>query len=89
MTHDHSRPGRAAQLATMALIRAIIADDRAAIRRAAVAGGCPACNAVAVATYGFTLVLWSTGQPAMTPEIASAILAVVEATEAELRSAPN
>ena len=50
--HDHSRPGRGAQLATMRLLRAILADDRTAIRRAAVAGGCPACTAVAVAAYG-------------------------------------
>ena len=44
--HDHSRPNRAAQLAAMTLMHALIADDRAAIRRAAVAGGCPACTAV-------------------------------------------
>jgi hypothetical protein len=80
--HDHSRPGRAAQLAAMALMRAIIADDRAALRRAAIAGGCGPCNAVAAATWVFALA-------APTPELARAVLAAVEVTEAELRSAPN
>jgi hypothetical protein len=87
--HDHSRPGRGAQLATVQLLRAILADDRTAIRRAAVAGGCPACTAVAVAAYGLTLVQSFTGQPAITPELARAVLAAVEVTEAELRAAPN
>ena len=87
--HDHSRPNRAAQLATMALMHALIADDRDAIRRAAIAGGCPACNAVAAATWGLAFVQSATGQPGMTPELASVVLAAVEVTERELRSAGN
>lgn len=82
--HDHTRPGRAAQLAAMAMIRALLADDKTAIRRAAVAGGCPACNTVAVASW----VLTASGR-GMTPERARAILAAVEATEVILRAEGN
>ena len=87
--HDHSRPNRAAQKAVMALVRALVADDRAAIHRAAIAGGCPACNAVAVAAWWVTFALALAGQPAMTPEFGRVILAAVEVTERELRSALN
>ncbi len=88
--HDHSRPNRAAQKAAMALMRALLADDQAAVRRAAIAGGCPACNAVAVATWGMALVQTIAGQQSgMTPELGRVVLAWVEATESEMRAAPN
>lgn len=71
----------------MALMRALVADDRAAIRRAAIAGGCPACNVVAVATWWWAFTQTLTGLPA--PELARIVLAAVEVTEAEMRAAPN
>ena len=85
--HDHVRPNRAAQLATLALFRAALDGDRAAIRKAAIAGGCGSCNAVSATWFGITVVQ---SLPGMTPELAeSAIRAAVEATEREMRSAGN
>ena len=88
--HDHSRPNRAAQLATLHLARAILADDRPAIRRAAIAGGCPSCNAVAAMTFGFALASTLAGERVgVSRELAGVMLATVDAAEGEIRSAGN
>jgi hypothetical protein len=84
--HDHSRPDRAAQLAAVRLVGALLADDRPAIRDAA-ATGCGACTAVAAASLMFTLTSELGGTK---PErLAAALLPLVGVAERELRSAPN
>ena len=91
MTGDHARPDTADMRAVLATARAILAGaDHGTAHAAAATGTCPACTTVAGISFGISLAATLAGeQIGVSPELASAMLAAVEATENELRAAGN
>jgi hypothetical protein len=88
--HDHARPGLADMRAALATARAVLLGDDPAAHAAASAGSCPACTAMAGISFGITLGSIMAGDPAFVSEpVRGAMLAAVDAAEAELRAAPN
>jgi hypothetical protein len=76
--------------AALDLARAMLADDKPAIRRAAGDAACPACVAVAVASFGFTLVSVFAGEQAfMSEQTRARLLAAIDAAQAELDGMAN
>jgi hypothetical protein len=88
--HDHARPDTADMRAALVVARAILdgADDTA--RQAAGSGSCPACTAVAGISYGITMGSTLAGDTGFVSEpVRLAMLAMIDATEAELRGSAN
>ncbi len=91
MTHDHDRPDTADMRAALATARAILdGADHGATHQAAEGGSCAACVAVAGIAYGTTLASTMAGDTGfMSEPVRLALLAAVDATEAELRGSAN
>ena len=88
--HDHARPGIADQRASLTVARAVLNADPDAAHQAAGTGSCEACTVIAAAQYGFALVAQFTGHRMFVSEgLRVQLLAVVDATEAELDAGPN
>ena len=88
--HDHARPDLADQRAALATARAVLNGDPEAAHDAAGSGSCEACTVIAAAQFGFALVAQFTGERMFVSEgLRVQLLAVVDATERELNSAPN
>ena len=88
--HEHARPGLDDMRASLAVARAILLRDDRAAHAAASAGSCPACTVMAGVSFGITLGSIMAGDPAFVSEpVRAALLAAVDAAEAELRAAPN
>ena len=87
--HEHDRPDQAAMLAALDLTEAILTTDEPATRQAA-SGGCPACTAIAAASFGITLASTMAGDKMFTSEpVRLALLDAVQAARDELRAAGN
>jgi hypothetical protein len=91
MTHDHDRPGIPDQQAALRAYRVLLTTaDLAAVHQAATGTGtCPACTVVAAVTFAHTLASELAGAGFTQGHLAARLLAVVQATEAELRRAGN
>ena len=88
--HDHARPGQADLRAVLNTARAILTGDDQAAHQAAAAGTCPACTTVAATSFGFSLAATLAGeQLGVSRQLAAAMLAAVQAAQAELDAAPN
>jgi hypothetical protein len=89
MTHEH-RPDLAAQLAGIAVTRAILTGADADAHQAAADAPCPACAAIAAASLVMAIASTLAGEAMfMSEELRRVFLAAVDAAEAELRSAGN
>jgi hypothetical protein len=87
--HDH-RPGIADMKAALTVTRAVLGGADETAHEAAGGGSCPACVAVAAASYGITLASTMAADTGFVSEpVREALLAAVDATERELDSAPN
>jgi hypothetical protein len=88
--HEH-RPGLADQRAVLATARLILTGaDHGTAHAAAATGTCPACTAVAGISFGISLAATLAGeQIGVSQELASAMLAAVDAAEGAVRSAGN
>ncbi len=90
MTCDHARPDLADQRASLAVARAVLNADPGAAHQAAGTGSCEACTVIAALQLGFALVAQFTGQRMLVSEgLRVQLLAVVDATQAELDAAAN
>ena len=88
--HDHARPGRADQLAALATLRAVLTGDDPGAHDAAASGACPACTAIAVASFAAAHLSTLAGDTVLVGEPTRYVmLAAVDAAEAELRAAFN
>ncbi len=88
--HGHARPGTADMRAALAVARAILTGDDPAAHDAAASGTCLACTTVAAVSFGFSLTATLAGeQIGLSRQLATTMLAAVQATEAELRAAGN
>jgi hypothetical protein len=88
--HDHTRPGPADMRAALAVTRAILIRDDPGAHAAASAGSCPACTAIAAASFGIAIASTIAGDATLVSEpVRLAALAAVDAAEGELRSAGN
>jgi hypothetical protein len=88
--HEHARPGLDDMRAALATARAILLGDDPGAHAAAGSGSCPACTAMAGISFGITLGSIALGDAAFVSEpVRGAMLAAVDAAEAELRAAPN
>ena len=84
------RPDLAAQLAGIAVTRAILTGADADAHEAASAAPCPACAAIAAASLVMAIASTLAGeQMFVSEELRRAMLAAVDAAGAELRSAGN
>jgi hypothetical protein len=86
---EHHRPGMGAQLATLAVARAVLAGDSEQAAVATLAAPCTACLAIAAVQLGFTLAVVIAGEQHVTPALHRAFLTAIETAERELRAAPN
>ena len=96
MTSDHARPGPADMRAALATARAVLSGADEAAHEAAQGGSCPACTTKAAVSFGFALASTMASvaaeqkaPPMISPEVAAAMLAAVDAADAELRSSGN
>lgn len=88
--HEHARPGLDDMRAALRVVRAQLTGDDPAAHAAAAAGTCPACTTLAATSFGITLGSIALGDAAFVSEpVRGAMLAAVDAAEAELRAAPN
>jgi hypothetical protein len=89
--HDHARPSIADQRAALTACRALVIGADADAHEAADAGGsCAACVALAGISYVCTVVSTLLGDEMFLSErTRSVILAAIDGTEDELRSAGN
>jgi len=88
--HDHARPARADQLAALAILRAVLTGDDPGAHDAAASGACPACTAIAVATFAVAFQSTLAGDTVLVGEPTRYVmLAAIDDTEAELRAAWN
>jgi hypothetical protein len=88
---DHDRPSLADHRTALLATRAILdGADLKAAHEAAEGGSCAACVATAGISYGLTLASTAAGDTAfMSEPVRLALLALVDATLAELDAAPN
>ena len=88
--HDHDRPDTADMRAALATTRAILNGADHDAHQAAESGSCAACTAMAGISYGTTLASTMAGDTGfMSEPVRLALLAAVDATEAELRGSAN
>lgn len=88
--HDHARPDTADMRAVLATARAILDGADRTAAQAAGSGSCAVCVAVAGISFGITLASTVAGDKGFVSEpVRLALLAAVDATEAELGAAPN
>jgi hypothetical protein len=87
MTSDHERtPSRQDMLAALAIARAVVPGNGDAHEAA---GDCPACTALAAASFGLSVCSTMAGEKLVSERMIAAWLAAVDAAERELRSAGN
>jgi RNA polymerase subunit RPABC4/transcription elongation factor Spt4 len=89
--HDHTRPALAAQRATLAIARAVLADNPDAAIAAAATVPCPVCLALTMTHYwiGVAAVIDGDRTAFVTEQVHRKILATIQTTEADLRAAGN
>ena len=92
--HAHPRPCPADLLAALAVTRVVLQEGGSGHAEAHAAatghGICPACTAVAAASFGIALASTMAGDKTFTSEpVRLALLAEVDAAEQELGSASN
>jgi hypothetical protein len=76
--------------AALATARAILTGDDPAAHQTAASGACTACTTVAALSFGFNLTATLAGeQVGLSRQLASTMLAAVQAAEADLRAAGN
>jgi hypothetical protein len=86
----HSHPATSDQLATLAANRAILTGASFEVQHhAAASGDCPACTAVAAATFGIAIAQQLAGAGFVNGPLAPQLLTLISDTEAELRRAQN
>jgi hypothetical protein len=91
VTHDHDRAGVRTQLAALAVTRAILLGDTQAAAVATAGATCTVCLPMTIAHLAIGLaaeVCGETGWP-IPEELRARMLAAIQATECELRGAPN
>lgn len=89
--HDHARPDTADMRASLAAARAILdGASHATAHQAAQTGTCPACTAIAGISFVIATASTLAGDKVFVSEpVRQAMLAAVDAAEAELRAAGN
>lgn len=91
-SHDHARPDLAAQKAVLAACRATLQDASPTAVHDVIdsSGACPVCVAVAGVSFGVAVASTLAGDELhVSGPVRLAILAAIDATEAELRAVGN
>jgi hypothetical protein len=90
-TYDHSRVDVATQRAALAVARALLNGDPQTAATATLGASCPVCLALTSVHLSFGLAAEAVGETGwpVSDELRLRMLHAIEATERELRAAPN